>query len=130
MPLVFSPFTGNLDFTGSGGGGGGSGSWRAPVANFAALPPSGNAVGDMITTLDTLVIWAWDGAAWISETGGAGAGVSSLNALSGALNIVAGSGIGVSASGSSVTISTTANLDGGSPSDVYTTDQLVDGGGP
>lgn len=43
--------------------------WKAPVANAAALPASGNLVGDSRTALDTFDIWAWDGAAWQEMTG-------------------------------------------------------------
>ena len=45
----------------------------------------------------------------ISSTGGGSAGVSSLNSLSGAVNLVGGSGISVTPSGSSITIGNTGS---------------------
>lgn len=61
-------------------------------------------------------IWIWDvaGAAWKKTTVGAigsVGSVASLNGLTGALNIVAGTGISVSAAGSSITIN--AQITGG-----------------
>lgn len=61
-PLVFS---GLVPAGSSGGGGGGDAHWKAPVANFAALPALGNNTGDVRVTLDTGDIWEWDGSAWI-----------------------------------------------------------------
>lgn len=43
--------------------------WKAPVVNAAALPASGNLLGDSRTAMDTFDIWAWDGAAWQEMTG-------------------------------------------------------------
>lgn len=53
---------------GLGAGGGGSKFYGDPVANFAALPVSG-LNGEVRLTLDTGVIYYWDGAAWnVAET--------------------------------------------------------------
>ncbi len=43
----------------------GGGSWKAPVANAAALPSSGNSTGDVRLTLDNFRINIWNGSAWI-----------------------------------------------------------------
>jgi hypothetical protein len=53
------------------GGAGGDVHWREPVANVAALPPLGNAVGDARVTLDTLTIYFWNGLAWVTAPGSA-----------------------------------------------------------
>ena len=42
--------------------------WKSPVANYAALPPSSNTTGDSRITLDTNYIWTWNGTNWI-QTG-------------------------------------------------------------
>lgn len=42
----------------------GGGHWRAPVATYAALPPSGNQNGDVRLTLDTDRAFAWNGGSW------------------------------------------------------------------
>ena len=46
-------------------------SWKAPVANFAALPVSGNADGDVRLTLDTEIEYRWSSTAssWRPITG-------------------------------------------------------------
>jgi hypothetical protein len=44
-------------------------SWQEPVDTAADLPPIGNDPGDARVTLDTSVIWIWNGALW--TTGGA-----------------------------------------------------------
>lgn len=43
-------------------------SWKAPVANMAALPATGNTNGDVIVAQDTGTIWVWVTNAWISNT--------------------------------------------------------------
>lgn len=43
----------------------GGGSWKAPVASFAALPATGNTVGDVRLTNDVQRAYAWNGASWI-----------------------------------------------------------------
>lgn len=45
-------------------------SWQAPVTTTAALPLVGNTAGDARVTLDTAVVWVWNGASW-KEGGGA-----------------------------------------------------------
>jgi hypothetical protein len=49
-------------------------SWKAPVANYAALPAVGNVDGDVRLTLDTRVAYSWDNAntVWkpLNGTGG------------------------------------------------------------
>lgn len=42
--------------------------WKTPVANFAALPASSNVNGDVRLTLDTRLMYTWNGTVWI-ETG-------------------------------------------------------------
>lgn len=49
-----------------GGGDSGSGSGGVPpYANFAALPSSGNTLGDMAITTDDGNLYWWDGTAWV-----------------------------------------------------------------
>jgi hypothetical protein len=48
--------------------------WRAPVANQAALPPTGNTAGDIRQTLATRALWTWTGTAWETLVGGEGGG--------------------------------------------------------
>ncbi len=43
---------------------GGSAYWGDAVANFASLPAAGEVTGEAILVLDTLTIYAWDGAVW------------------------------------------------------------------
>jgi hypothetical protein len=45
-------------------------SWKDPVANLAALPATGNALGDARVTQDTATIWVWDGSSWIAPMAG------------------------------------------------------------
>lgn len=49
--------------------GGGDPHWKTPVANAAALPLLGNQPGDARITLDTLIIYVWNGAAWVPPAG-------------------------------------------------------------
>lgn len=65
MSLKFSPFTSTLDFV----GGAAVTTWKAPVANAAALPTSGNSDGDARVTLDTDEVWVWDatGSRWENQ---------------------------------------------------------------
>lgn len=44
-------------------------SWKAPVANAAALPLTGNTAGDARVTNDNQVVNVWSGSAWISPSG-------------------------------------------------------------
>ena len=62
--------------------------------NISTTPP------DVYQCTDNGGTYAWNKVGG----GGGGAGVSSLNSLSGAVNLIAGSGISVTPSGSSITI--------------------------
>lgn len=79
-----------------------------PVANAAerlALIPSSD--GFVVVQLDTNALWIWDAptSTWVADSnGGGGSGVSSLNSLTGALTIVAGTGVTVTPSGSNITV--------------------------
>ena len=42
----------------------GNSSWKAPVGSYAALPASGNALGDVRLTTDTSRAYAWNGGSW------------------------------------------------------------------
>lgn len=80
----------------------GSKSWKSPVDTFLDLPTIGNEQGDARVTLDTDTIYIWTGSTWVSS--GGGSGVTSLNSLTGALNIVAGAGITVTTLDPNITI--------------------------
>jgi len=82
--------------------------YKSPVLTVASLPIVGNQLGDVRVALDTFNLYVWNGSSWIDQSGGGGGGVSTLNGLSGALNILAGSNITVTPSGSNITISSTA----------------------
>lgn len=82
-------------------------SWKAPVANAASLPTIGNSPGDVRTTLDTEIMYVWTGSAWVAAN--ASNSVTSLNGLTGALSILAGSGIQVNTSTPNITISANQN---------------------
>lgn len=79
----------------------GSPSWKDPVATALALPSDGNSQGDSRVALDTDTIYIWTGSAWVAN---GGTGVSTLNGLSGAVNITAGAGITVTPSGQNISI--------------------------
>ena len=49
-------------------------SWKPPGANLAALPSTGNSIGDARVALDTFILYIWDGNSW--ETNSSGAGVT------------------------------------------------------
>ncbi|RJF92788.1 shufflon system plasmid conjugative transfer pilus tip adhesin PilV [Noviherbaspirillum saxi] len=40
--------------------------WKDPVASFAALPLTGNAIGDVRLTIDTGRAFSWNGSAWMA----------------------------------------------------------------
>lgn len=40
--------------------------WKQPVANYASLPASGNAVGDGRITTDTYRGYSWNGSSWVA----------------------------------------------------------------
>jgi len=50
--------------------------WKPPVANLAALPATGNTIGDTRIALDTMVHYTWDGDSWETAASGGGAGNS------------------------------------------------------
>jgi len=52
------------------------GTWKAPVVNAGGLPLIGNAPGDVRVTLDTSLLWVWNGMAsvWVPVGGGVYAG--------------------------------------------------------
>lgn len=55
--------------------------WKAPVANVAALPASGNSVGDARVETTAFGLYIWNGAAWVSGvTGGTVTSVSVVTA--------------------------------------------------
>jgi hypothetical protein len=66
--------------------------WLPPVANIAALPPSGNISGDIRVALDTGVPYKWNGSAWVvwswasSSWGGISGTLSAQTDLQNALN--------------------------------------------
>lgn len=59
------------------------GSWKPPVANAAALPSTGNSVGDARVTQDNGNIYTWSGSAWVDVAAGPDGGVTSVGAFSG-----------------------------------------------
>ena len=63
MPYQFNPFTGNLDIAG-GDATAVALNLKGTVANQAALPSSGNTVGDVWQTADLKKFYVWDGSAW------------------------------------------------------------------
>lgn len=80
----------------------GSPSWKNAVVSAAALPASGNSPGDARVALDTDIIYIWTGSAWTAATGASG--VTTLNGLTGGVNITAGAGITVTPSGQNISI--------------------------
>ena len=44
----------------------GGGSWKSPVANYAALPTTGNTLGDVRLTTDVNRAYAWNGTSWVA----------------------------------------------------------------
>ena len=44
----------------------GGGSWKSPVANYASLPATGNALGDVRLTTDVNRAYAWNGMSWVA----------------------------------------------------------------
>ena len=53
--------------TGPTGAQGSGIAYKGTVADAAALPPSGNAVGDAYVTEDNSHLWVWDGAQWVDN---------------------------------------------------------------
>lgn len=65
-------------------------SWKFPVLNYAALPASGNTIGDVIETLNNNSIWTWNGTHWVA-TGYANVdGGTSTRAFASNMNINGG----------------------------------------
>ena len=48
--------------------------WKPPVANEAALPATGNTIGDARVTLDSFAVYVWDGDSWETAASGGGGG--------------------------------------------------------
>ena len=101
----------------------GSPSWRSPVATATALPTNGNVNGDARVTLDTDDIYIWNGTMWVLATG-AGAGVASLNSLTGAIVLAAGTNVTLGTVGNTITINSTG---GGGGSGTVTSVALAEG---
>lgn len=80
----------------------GAASWKSPVTTAVALPAIGNTPGDARITLDTDTIYIWTGSAWVVN--GGSAGVTSINAQTGNINILPGAGILVTTVGPNITI--------------------------
>lgn len=96
--------------------GGGSPSWKSPVATAAALPAVGNTLGDARTAQDTGILYVWDGAVWVPQSGGAFVGPA---------NAVAGfDGVGALQGIPSLSINTVSN-----GLDLQVTEQPNNGGG-
>ncbi len=55
--------------------------WKAPVANAAALPASGNSAGDARITLNTSFIYVWNGSAWVAEASGVTSPSAPINSV-------------------------------------------------
>lgn len=72
-----------------------------PVANFAALPSSGNWLGREVATTDSGLTYRWDGSAWIANS----VGLVPIRPTS-----VAGSGVTLSATTGEVSFSTSATV--------------------
>jgi hypothetical protein len=66
--------------------------------------PGSPATGNLFYRTDLAELLLYNGSAWVAVLPAGAGGVSSLNALVGALSIAAGTGIGVGAAGSSVTV--------------------------
>lgn len=77
------------------GAGGGDPHWKAPVSNFAALPASGNTIGDTRTELSFFGQYVWNGSSWQSP--------------SGAFSVASSNGFAGSFSAGVLTISSTVN---------------------
>ncbi len=70
--------------------------------------------GWLVYSVADAAFYSWTGSAWAAFSGGGGSGVASLNSLTGALSIAAGSNITVTPSGSTITIAASGGGGGGS----------------
>lgn len=52
--------------------GGGAPTWKAAVANSAALPASGNSTNDCRVAQATTALYCWSGSAWVQQGGSSG----------------------------------------------------------
>ena len=90
--------------------------WKAPVPTAADLPTVNNLVGDARVDEQTSVIYVWNGSAWVANAGTAG--VSSLNSLTGAVTLAAGTNVTLGTVGNTITINSTGGGGGGSVTSV------------
>jgi len=105
----------------------GDGHWQAPVNTPFDLPVNGNQPGDARIVLSTDQMYVWNGSAWLATTG---TGVISLDGISGAVNLVAGSNITITPSGQDITISASGGAPGGSPTQLQYNNSGTFGGAP
>ena len=84
----------------------GYGSWKAPVANAAALPTNGNQPGDVRVTLDNGNLYEWTGTSW-QLVANSSVTVSSINGITGTILLTGGTGINVTNLGQTITVSNT-----------------------
>lgn len=82
--------------------------WKAPVANFAALPLVSNVNGDVRLVLDTRIAYSWDGTSWKPLTGG-----TSLKVLGGGTLAVTAGGTPTPASIQQFTNTSSSGLGSG-----------------
>src|ERR1019366_7186936 len=102
-------------------------SWKPAVASAVDLPMTGNNIADARSTKDTLIIYEWNGSAWVAV--GGGSGVSSFNTLTGAVTISAGANITFTPSGNNISIAASGGgTPGGSNGDLQYNNSNVFGG--
>lgn len=98
-----------------------------PVYDNASLFPPVSYQGALAEAADTNTLYSFDNGTWVVIASPSGfSGVTSLNALTGALTLVGGAGISITPSGSTITIANTAGgtvtsiaLADGSSSPIY-----------
>jgi hypothetical protein len=88
---------------------------QAIIKGLSTAMPSAGGAGRLYFTTDTNQVFYDDGTTWdnVSPSGGGGSGVTSLNSLTGALNITAGSNVTITPSGSSIEIAASGGGGGG-----------------
>lgn len=70
---------------------GGAPNYKSSVPSSAALPATGNDLGDMRIDLTLFHEWVWNGTSWQDNSGGGGGGgVSSFNTRTGAVSLTNG----------------------------------------